>query len=198
MNWLTDWLPDWQFSETHHRDTAAPPARLLDVAERWRPDHDRLIGLALQLREAPARLAGALGLASGLATRPRFGRDDFLALGRLGDEALALGLAGRFWQPAYGLQRLPDAQAWRQFQAPGQAKLLLAFQVQPAPAAQAARGLAWRLITVTRVHCPDAAARRALAPYWALIRPVSGLIRHRMLADICRQAEATPLQPGLA
>lgn len=185
MDWLDDWLPTWQFAETHHRDSTAPPRRLLDVAERWRPDDDRLIGAAMAVREAPARWLAALGGRSGLAQRPRFGRDDFLLLGRQGDQALALGLAGRFWQPSYGLRRPDDAAAWRALAEPGEAKLLLGFWVQPSP--DPARP--WRLGTVSRVHCSDAAARRRLAPYWALIRPVSGLIRHRMLAAVCAEAE---------
>jgi len=41
-----------------------------------------------------------------------------------------------------------------------------------------------RLLTETRVHCVDAGARRRFTPYWWLIRPVSGLIRRRLLARI--------------
>ncbi len=38
------------------------------------------------------------------------------------------------------------------------------------------------LATETRVFCPDRASRRRFTPY--LIRPFSGLIRHRILSVI--------------
>ncbi|BAK84760.1 hypothetical protein GLX_23480 [Komagataeibacter medellinensis NBRC 3288] len=48
----------------------------------------------------------------------------------------------------------------------------------------------YRLTTETSVFCPTSATRRRFAPYWYLIRPVSGLIRRRMLAFIRKQAES--------
>jgi len=183
MDWIDDWLPAWQFAEVHHARSTAPAAPLLDAAAAYRPDDDPLIGAAMALRESPGRLAGLLGLRSTLAQRPRFGKADFLPLGRLGDQALAYGLVGRFWEPGYGLVPQADAAAFRAFAAPGVAKLLLAFQVQ-------ADGDATRITTLTRMHCPDAATRRRITLYWAVIRPVSGLIRRRMLAQVRRVAEA--------
>ena len=183
MPWIDDWLPSWQFDEVHHIRSTASPAALLDAAAAYDPAHDRWINLALAVREAPGRLASGLGLGGALAGRARFGLADFVALGRQGDEALAYGLAGRFWEAGYGLQPLADAEAFAAFNEPGAAKLLLAFEAQR-------DGDTSRLTTVTRVHCTDEAARRRLLPYWAVIRPVSGLIRRRILANIQRVAEA--------
>ena len=183
MPWIDDWLPTWQFDEVHHIRSAASPAALLDAAAAYDPAHDRWINAALSVREAPSRLVSVLGLASALAARPRFGLADFVPLGRLADEALAYGLAGRFWQAGYGLQPLADAEAFSAFAEPGAAKLLLAFEAQREQDTT-------RLTTVTRVWCTDAAAKNRLRPYWTLIRPVSGLIRRRILADIRRVAEA--------
>lgn len=183
MDWIDDWLPAWQFAEVHHSRSSASPAQLLDAAAAYRPDDDRLIGAAMALRESPGRLAAALGLSSALAGRPRFGKSDFLPLGRLGDEALAYGLVGRFWEPGYGLVKLADAAAFRAYAAPGVAKMLLAFEAR-------VEGKTTRITTLSRLVCPDAATRRRVALYWAVIRPVSGLIRRRMLAQIRRVAEA--------
>ena len=185
MAWIDDWLPSWQFDEVHHIRSAASPAALLDAAAAYDPAHDRWINLALSVRGAPGRLVSVLGLASALVARPRFGLADFVPLGRLADEALAYGLVGRFWEPGYGLRPLADAEAFRAFAEPGAAKLLLAFEAR-----REAEGGHTRLTTVTRVLCTDAAAKHRLRPYWALIRPASGLIRRRILADICRVAEA--------
>lgn len=185
-DWIDGWLPDWQFEERHHLHSRATPARLMDAAAAYRPDDDRLIGAALALRESPGRLAGVLGLGSVLASRQRFGKDDFLPLGRLGNQALAYGLVGQFWTPGYGLVRLPDADAFCAYSTPGVAKLMLSFE-----ASQDGK-TGTRITTISRLHCPDAATRRRVALYWALIRPVSGLIRGRMLRQIRRVAEAAP------
>jgi len=183
MDWTDGWMPRWQFAEVHHIRSRASPAALLDAAQAHDPDDDRLIRVALGLRESPGRLAAALGLSSALAGRPRFGKADFLPLGRLGDEALAYGLVGRFWEPGYGLLPQADAAAFRAFQGPGVAKLLLAFEAR-------ADGDASRITTLSRLVCADAPTRRRMALYWTLIRPVSGLIRRRLLAQIKRVAEA--------
>lgn len=47
------------------------------------------------------------------------------------------------------------------------------------------------LSTETRAIANDDDARRRFAPYWALIRPASGLIRQDILRAIARQAEAS-------
>ncbi len=182
MAWIDDWLPTWQFEEVHHIRSRAAPGALLDAAAAYDPADDALINTALRLREAPARLASRLGGRSALAQRPRFGLADFLPLGRDGDAALAYGLAGRFWEPGYGLQPLADAAAYRAFAQPDAAKLLLGFVVRQAAGV-------CTLTTLTRVHCGSEPARSRLAAYWLLIRPVSGLIRRRILADVRRAAE---------
>jgi hypothetical protein len=78
---------------------------------------------------------------------------------------------------------LADGAAFRRFAVPGAAKLLLGFTVRRA-------GAVTTLTTLTRVACSDDGARRRLAAYWAVVRPVSGLMRRRILADIRRHAEA--------
>ncbi|MFC0267065.1 hypothetical protein [Kushneria aurantia] len=65
----------------------------------------------------------------------------------------------------------------------GIARLVLGFQV--AGMENGAR----RLTTETRVFCPDRASRRQFTPYWWLIRPVSGLLRRRMLSSIKAHSE---------
>ena len=189
MDWIDAWMPTWQFAEVHHIRSSASPAALLDAAAAYRPDDDGLIGAALALREAPGRLAAALGLASTLDSRRRFGKADFLPRGRLGDEALAYGLVGRFWEPGYGLVPLPHADAFRQFAEPGVAKLLLAFEAYVDDDSRAQGDAATVITTVSRLVCADDATRRRMALYWGLIRPASGLIRQRLLAQIKRVAE---------
>jgi hypothetical protein len=45
------------------------------------------------------------------------------------------------------------------------------------------------LVTETRVFCPDRASLLKFTPYWLLIRPVSGLIRRRILSSIKQMSE---------
>ncbi len=58
------------------------------------------------------------------------------------------------------------------------------------PADDSGSGAAATVITtVSRLVCADDATRRRMALYWGLIRPASGLIRQRLLAQIKRVAE---------
>jgi hypothetical protein len=63
------------------------------------------------------------------------------------------------------------------------AKLALGFSVQNASVGQT------KLVTETRVHCPDRLSRLSFTPYWILIRPVSGLIRRRILNSVKGRSE---------
>ncbi|MFO1340556.1 MAG: hypothetical protein U1F53_20430 [Burkholderiaceae bacterium] len=182
---LVDLLPQWQFEERHARLVAATPQATLAAAAAYRPSGDRLVGMFVALREAPGRLLARLGGRNALAARPSFGFDDFTPIGE-GPGWLAFGLVGRFWQADYGLRRLDGGgDAFRAFTEPGTARLLLGFQAE-------ADGAQTRLRTVTRVHCPDAQSQARMRRYWWLIRPVSGWIRRRMLAQIAAAAAGGP------
>ena len=192
MDWIDDWMPTWQFAEVHHIESHASPAALLDAAAAYDPGEDPWIRGALALRESPGRLAAALGLSSAPADRPRFGKSDFLPLGRLGDEALAYGLVGRFWEPGYGLVPQADADAFRTFNTAGTAKLLLAIEARTDASAptRASTRVTTRVTTFSRLVCTDADTHLRVAAYWALIRPVSSLIRQRLLGQIKQLAES--------
>lgn len=177
MSLSLHYLPEAQFAETHSILVEAEPAAILDAVERVAPTDDPLIARLLALRETPARLLGQRNRAA------PFGLHSFLPLERR-EKELALGLVGRFWRPDFGLVALPGAEAFRAFAAPGIAKLVLSYGVEPASA-----GLS-RLVTQTRVFCPDRPARLKMTPYWLAIRPVSGFIRKRSLRLIKAEAEA--------
>jgi len=177
MPLIDSYLPLYQFSETHSCRIAADAAPILDAAGRYKPEDDLFFRAMIGLREMPARLLGRRG------SKP-FGMQNFTLLERT-DRALVYGLAGQFWRPDYGLRPITDGSAFREFQEPGVPRLALSFEV----ASQA--GGAHRLTTETRVFCPDAVSRRKFRFYWLLIRPVSGLIRSRILASIRKTAETT-------
>lgn len=160
----------------------ATPGQVLDAVTRLTAEHDPLVQRLLQIREAPARLALRLGLRNALAERPRFGLHEFTLLGRQGDREIAYGLIGRFWRGDFGLRPCADGDAFRRFAEPGTARLVLHFSCE-----QAEQGGFTLVRTETRVHCPDRRSRLLFTPYWLAIRPVSGLIRRRLLRDIQRR-----------
>ena len=184
MNLIQRFLPDFQFAERHCIDVGAPAAAVLDAALAVNLADDRFIGAFVALREWPARLVGARPKA-----KPRFGRDDFVLLGRDGDREIAYGLIGQFWRAAYGLVPVASADAFTAYREPGVPKLVMNFTAEP-------HGDVTRLTTITRVSCPDDASRRRFTPYWWLIRPVSGLIRRRLLARIKMLAEQRAATAG--
>ena len=180
-------LPRYQFCEKHQLLTRAAPAALLDAALQPEISEDPWTRRFIQLRELPDRVWGALGGRSGLQRQPAFGIHNFTPLGRDGDQEVAIGLVGRFWQTDYGQARIANADAFTQFTEPGVAKLVLNFST-----AAAGDGRTW-LRTETRVFCNDRASLLRFTPYWWLIRPVSGLIRRRLLGRIRDAVQALSL-----
>ncbi|VDC33393.1 hypothetical protein [Pseudogemmobacter humi] len=174
MGLIDDFLPEFQFREIHSRRIRAAAAPVMAAVAGYRPESDPLFRAAIALRELPLRLTRR--------RRPPFGLDDFTLLGREGDRELVYGLAGRFWQADYGLIAITDAAAWRDCVAGGAARLALGFRIAPSGTGGV------ELFTETRIICHDRRALRRLRPYWYLIRPVSGLIRRRILSAIARRA----------
>jgi hypothetical protein len=181
MSLIDRFLPDYQFSERHETLVRCPPGELLDLIQGWEPPRDRFVDLAMTLRQAPARLMHKLSPERHRAPQP-FSLTSFTPLGRDGDRAMAGGLIGKFWRNDFGLARIAGPEEFVAFDAPRTPKLVLGFMAEP-------EGEMTRLVTETRVHCPDRASYLMFLPYWFAIRPVSGLIRRRMLRAIRQIAE---------
>lgn len=171
---IDGYLPQFQFSETHSAKVKAATGTILAAVAAYRPENDPFFRSMIALRELPAQLTGK--------RRPEpFGMANFTLLERTPD-GLVYGLVGRFWQADYGLCPVADGHAFKAFDKRGVAKLALGFDVQQTPDG-------CRLTTQTRVSCPDRESFRRFRPYWLLIRPVSGLIRRRILGAVRRAAE---------
>ena len=174
MQLLEQLLPRYQFSERHARSIRAEPGRILDCVETVLQQTDPWVSKAIALREAPARMWQQLGGDRRLPARP-FGFEDFTCLGRIDNQELVFGLAGRFWQANYGLHPVADAQAFIDLQ--DVPKLVMNFHVVATDSSS-------QLSTCTRVYCPDASSLYRFMPYWYVVRPVSGFIRRRLLSQI--------------
>ncbi len=178
-------LPEWQFGERHALTLdGVPPARAYASIVPGLSAEDPLIANAIALREVPGRLLRALGLSRNTLPSRAFGFHSFKLLGEVPGHEVAFGLAGRFWQMDYGLRRIADTAAFKAMT--DQPRLVLNVCGEPL------EGQGCRLVTHTRVHCPYEDQRRRFEPYWGLIRPVSGLIRGRLLRQIARIASAQP------
>ena len=183
MSMADHFLPRCEFGETHESRVNAPPSVVLDAVEALDDGDDEIVRALLVMRELPSRLLGAIGVPGSLKHKKRFGMANFTRLAR-NDSELVYGLVGRFWRPSFGLVDIASAPDFLAFNQAGVAKLTMSFETSHED------GDATRLITRTRVHCPDRGSFLAFAPYWLLIRAASGLVRQRMLAAIRRKAEA--------
>lgn len=175
------YLPVWHFSEKHSLNIPASQADVMAAVLAYRPDNDSFFRGAIALRELPVRLIDRL---QRRATTPRkaFNLDNFTLLERNDNQQLAFGLAGKFWQPDYGQVTVMDTEDFQAFNQPGAAKLVLSYYLEKLDENQT------RLTTETRVFCLDKQAQRKFTFYWYLIRPVSGLIRLRMLRSVSKIA----------
>lgn len=179
---LTDkYLPEYSFREVHSCEVMARPESVIQAAAAYQPDDDPFFRKMIGLRELPMRI-GMRMRGKHAEVAPPFGLHNFVALEQQ-DDALAYGLIGRFWRPDFGLISVSDGAAYRDFNMAGVAKLALVFSVK------LQTDKITKLETETRVLCPDLASRLKFTPYWYLIRPVSGLIRGRILNSIKRESE---------
>jgi hypothetical protein len=160
--------------ERHHVLVAASPERVIAAVAQFIPPHDRITSALMWLRRLPGRLLGQ--------TPPAFGVHSFTPLSWDDRSETVSGLVGRFWRLDGGLVPIANAEAFDRFAEPGTPKLVIGFRA-------AADGQATRLTTETRVFCPDGYSLLRFAPYWAVIRLASGLIRRRALKAIKARVE---------
>lgn len=169
-----DFLPSFEFSERHEGIVHAPASRIFAVIPTFTATDDHIVRALLAIREAPARLMGRI------SSQP-FGMHRFTLLAQ-NESEIVFGLCGRFWRADFGIAPIPDGAVFKSFNEAGVPKLVMSFETRGLD-----EGLT-RLVTETRVHCPEAQAKRAFTPYWLVIRAGSGLIRRRMLSTIARLA----------
>jgi hypothetical protein len=179
---IDDWLATYDAVERHSTRVRAPAERVWRVARELDFARSPLVRSLFLLRSVPgllsrkARRGPALGVTlAGLL------RSGFVLLAEDENE-MVLGLVGRFWTAAGGVQRVSPGE-FRAWNRPGYARAAWNFTLTPEPDG------ALRLATETRVLCTDEESRRRFLRYWRLVGPFSGLIRMEMLRTIRRAAE---------
>jgi len=98
---------------------------------------------------------------------------------------LCYGLRGQFWRADFGLEDVPDINAYCAALRAGSAKLLLRYQVQQLATDE------YTLCTETFIYCSDRTTQLKMAGYWLAIRAGSGWIRRRTLKAVKRELEKT-------
>ncbi len=179
-----------KFTELHTRIVDRPVAEVWPHCLAVTAAEIRTLGPLMKLRGLPARL---LGRAAPEADAPEplldvFTEAEFVLLRRDtapgvdGRAVVIFGAAGKFWSPSGNHPISVDSpQEFIDFTEPGFAKTIARLA-----AIDLGDGTT-RLETETWVAGTNTAASRLFAPYWALIRLPSGLIRRSWLAAIERR-----------
>jgi hypothetical protein len=177
---LDDFLPAYEARERHSLSIAASPERV-----------DRAVR-EVTLAEIPVARAlfalRSLGRGSANASGPLI--ESMLRQGVLLEDVpgvgLVLGLTGQFWRfrGSSIADRPRTVDEFVAFDRPDVAKAVMDLRVHADGEART------RLTTETRVHVPDAAARRKFSRYWRVVRPFSGLTRILLIRAAQRRAEA--------
>jgi hypothetical protein len=182
---LAKLLPDFDFSERHERVVFAPQARTYEAARDLRVGQVPLLRLLMAVRWLPGIVTGRRRPLS-----PDAGAlQDALDLGFVvawdepGRGYAFVGI-GRYWRLNSGIRPISGVEEFLSFTEPGFAKAALVVIVEPEGSNRT------RVITETRIHATDAAARRRFRVYWLVIRAGSAAIRRALLRAIATAAEA--------
>ncbi|EPF70318.1 hypothetical protein [Acinetobacter rudis] len=173
MSLNVKYLPVYNYCEEHHLDMVGSAAEVMKEILNYQADRDLFFRYAIALRELPHRL-----LHKSKQSQKTFGLDNFTLLEKNGDQEVVFGLVGQFWKLDYGQVVIDSAESFLAFDQLGDAKLILYFSIEQLDDTRC------RVTTETRVSCLGAKALSKFRPYWYLIRPVSGLIRHRILKQL--------------
>ena len=172
---LADFLPQFEFSERHSIEIAAPVERI-DSALRTVSMSDIPVARALWW-------VRRLGRPYGDETKPFIGGElPGVVLQDVPDEGVVLGLTGQLWR-VLGGERDPakptTAAEFLAYARPDSCKAVIDFRIGPGS-----------LSTETRVRVADPASRRTFGRYWRVIKPFSGLIRVLLLRAVRDRALA--------
>jgi hypothetical protein len=177
-------MPAWDAVERHSIRIRVPADAVWRVARAMDFRGSMLIRTLFALRSLPALLTrGSAGGEALGCDMDGLLRSGFVLLEEREGAEMVLGLVGRFWTAAGGIQRVtPDE--FRAWDRPGFARA--AWNLSLAPSVNARETT---LSTETRVLCTDTESRRSFLRYWRLVGPFSALIRLEMLRAIRREAE---------
>lgn len=103
----------------------------------------------------------------------------FCLLESLPNEGLVLGLMGQFWTPSGKLQTIQPGDFHREH--PEFAKVTWEFRIEPLLSGKS------RLITETRIFCPNRSIQSRFSRYWFFVKPFSNITRLDMLRALKKE-----------
>ena len=179
--------PVWHYGHRHSRVIDAPADRVAEALETLDMERETSPLVRFLFR------ARGLRPPSGATPREALASTGFSVLAERPGREIVLGIAGKFWavNELANLKRVPDAETYKEFDVPGQAKGSLAFVIEPLSDGRTLFG------TETRVTCSDQRSRLLFGVYWALIKIPSEFIRRDMLHAVARRAEQLSRSPEL-
>ena len=167
-------LPQFQFHERHQTVIKThSPEKILPLIATFDIQQDAVIRLLMSVRQLPQKFRRN----KHHQTVSSFGLGSFTLLEKSASE-LCYGLRGQFWRADFGLENVPDTDAYLAPVMPGSAKLLLRYRVKKVEEGH------YELQTETFIYCPVQATQLKMTAYWLAIRAGSGWIRKRTLMAV--------------
>jgi hypothetical protein len=177
---LDEFMPVWQFRESHTIDVAAPPAQVFDAIKRVRADEILFFRTLTWIRRGGRALPpGILNAGTRESLIDVALKGGFVRLAEDSSRELVIGTV--VVAPA-GTRGTLTPEVFRRKLPPGFALAAMNFLVAPDGAGNS------RVNTETRVFANSPGAARRFAPYWRLIYPGSAMIRRMWLRAIKRRA----------
>ncbi|WP_333497244.1 hypothetical protein [Kluyvera sp. CHPC 1.251] len=171
---IPEFLPQFQFYEKHQTVIKThSPEKILPLIANFDIQQDAVIRLLMSVRQLPQKFRRN----KQHQAMSHFGLASFTRLKESASD-LCYGLRGQFWRADFGLENVPNTDAFLAPVKPGSAKLLLRYQVKKVKEGQ------YELKTETFIYCPDSATQLKMAAYWLAIRAGSGWIRKRTLMAV--------------
>jgi hypothetical protein len=172
---LDAWLPGYAIHTRHRREAAASPDALWRAAEGVRLRDTRTLGRLVRWRIP--------GVPPETTFRDLFRTHPFTVLDE-GDGWSLSGLAGRIWTVERDYPRLEDAAAFRDWDEPGTARVLMANWVEPLPGGRSA------LLSEARVAGTGRRADLRLRALWTVVGRFERLIGGEALGLAARRASS--------
>lgn len=199
INDLDDVLVDAPFHERHTRRVNLPMDQVWPALLSTQLDEIALFGQLMKVRMLPGKITGRPTAGDHFTSGPMLKvmthseftmlREDSEPIDGRG--LVVFGAVGKFWKPIGNTPLAFDTvQEQLEFDEPGYAIIAASLEAVD-------HGDHVELITETRVAGTDQTSNLKFAPYWALIRVPSGLIRRSWLAAIERTARGTTRAPQL-
>ena len=176
---LDEFMPAWQFNETHELRIAAPPVVVYEAIKRVRADQITLFRALTWIRRGGrATSEGILNPGSKDSIIAVATRSGFITLAEDPPREIVIGTVIAAPRGMHG--RALTAEAFKATLPPGVILAAMNFAVQP-------DGAGSLVTTETRVFASSASARRRFSMYWRVIYPGSALIRRMWLRAIAKQ-----------